>query len=73
MRPDAMGRSGGDARSLVNVGAGSGSYEPKDRFVVAVDPSVVMISQRPADDAPAFGLGSCRRGDLHFGIGDIGQ
>ena len=43
----------GDARSVVNVGAGTGSYEPDDRFVVAVEPSVEMVSQRPADAAPA--------------------
>lgn len=42
----------GDARSVVNVGAGTGSYEPHDRFVVAVEPSTVMISQRPAGVAP---------------------
>jgi SAM-dependent methyltransferase len=42
----------GDARSVVNVGAGTGSYEPRDREVVAVEPSAVMISQRPADAAP---------------------
>jgi ubiquinone/menaquinone biosynthesis C-methylase UbiE len=37
----------GDARSVVNVGAGTGSYEPRDREVIAVEPSDVMISQRP--------------------------
>jgi SAM-dependent methyltransferase len=43
----------GDARSVVNVGAGVGSYEPRDREVVAVEPSAVMIAQRAADAAPA--------------------
>jgi SAM-dependent methyltransferase len=43
----------GDARSVVNVGAGVGSYEPRDRDVVAVEPSAVMIAQRPPDAAPA--------------------
>jgi SAM-dependent methyltransferase len=43
----------GDARRVVNVGAGSGSYEPADREVVAVEPSPVMISQRAEDAAPA--------------------
>jgi ubiquinone/menaquinone biosynthesis C-methylase UbiE len=43
----------GDARSVVNVGAGSGSYEPRDRDVIAVEPSPVMIAQRPAGAAPA--------------------
>ena len=39
----------GDARSVVNVGAGVGSYEPRDRDVVAVEPSAVMIAQRPPE------------------------
>ena len=43
----------GDARTVLNVGAGAGSYEPRDREVVAVEPSAVMIGQRPADAAPA--------------------
>src|SRR5919198_6304706 len=42
----------GDARTVVNVGAGSGSYEPADREVVAVEPSAAMIAQRPAGAAP---------------------
>jgi hypothetical protein len=37
----------GDAASVVNVGAGAGSYEPTDRRVVAVEPSAEMRSQRP--------------------------
>jgi SAM-dependent methyltransferase len=37
----------GDARTVVNVGAGTGSYEPVDRFVVGVDPSPTMLRQRP--------------------------
>ena len=41
----------GDARSVVNVGAGVGSYEPRNREVVAVEPSAVMIAQRAADAA----------------------
>jgi SAM-dependent methyltransferase len=43
----------GDARTVVNVGAGAGSYEPTDREVVAVEPSAVMIAQRPPGGAPA--------------------
>lgn len=43
----------GDARTVVNVGAGAGSYEPRDREVTAVEPSAVMIAQRPAGAAPA--------------------
>jgi SAM-dependent methyltransferase len=42
----------GDARSVVNVGAGTGSYEPSDREVIAVEPSEVMIAQRPEGSAP---------------------
>lgn len=44
----------GDARSVVNVGAGTGSYEPADRAVVAVEPSQVMIDQRPPGSAPCI-------------------
>lgn len=39
----------GDAVSVVNVGAGAGSYEPPDRSVLAVEPSEVMAAQRPTD------------------------
>lgn len=39
----------GDARSVVNVGAGTGSYEPRDREVIAIEPSAVMRAQRPRD------------------------
>jgi SAM-dependent methyltransferase len=42
----------GPARSVVNVGAGAGSYEPADRAVVAVEPSAAMIRQRPRGSAP---------------------
>ncbi len=43
----------GDARSVVNVGAGAGSYEPRDRYVIAIEPSDVMADQRAPDLAPA--------------------
>lgn len=43
----------GAARSVLNVGAGSGSYEPPDRAVVAVEPSGVMVAQRRTGAAPA--------------------
>ena len=43
----------GDASTVVNVGAGSGNYEPPDRDVTAVEPSEVMIAQRPPEAAPA--------------------
>jgi SAM-dependent methyltransferase len=42
----------GNAETVVNVGAGTGSYEPKDRFVMAVEPSIIMVRQRPPDVAP---------------------
>jgi SAM-dependent methyltransferase len=42
----------GEARSVVNVGAGTGSYEPADLRVTAVEPSLAMIHQRPAAAAP---------------------
>ncbi|WP_405444760.1 methyltransferase domain-containing protein [Streptomyces erythrochromogenes] len=42
----------GDARTVLNVGAGTGSYEPADREVTAVEPSAVMRRQRPAGSAP---------------------
>jgi SAM-dependent methyltransferase len=56
-RPDpriaaVITRAVGGARSVVNVGAGTGSYEPTDRCVVAVEPSPTMIHQRPAGSAP---------------------
>jgi SAM-dependent methyltransferase len=41
-------------RTVLNAGAGSGSYEPPDRRVLAVEPSGVMIAQRPADAAPVI-------------------
>ena len=42
----------GDARTVLNVGAGTGSYEPPDRAVTAVEPSALMRAQRPAGAAP---------------------
>jgi SAM-dependent methyltransferase len=41
----------GDVRTVVNVGAGSGAYEPSDLEVTAVEPSEVMIAQRPEGSA----------------------
>jgi SAM-dependent methyltransferase len=46
-------RALGRARSVVNIGAGTGSYEPEGRRVVAVEPSAVMIAQRHRRAAPA--------------------
>ncbi len=56
-RPDRRVAAGilealGDTRTVLNVGAGAGSYEPTDREVVAVEPSPRMIAQRPAGAAP---------------------
>lgn len=42
----------GESSSVVNVGAGAGSYEPPGRTVMAVEPSEVMIRQRPESAAP---------------------
>lgn len=39
---------------MLNVGAGTGSYEPDDRWVLAVEPSATMRAQRPATAAPAI-------------------
>ncbi len=44
----------GQARSVLNVGAGAGSYEPADRDVTAVEPSAAMRSQRAAHLSPAI-------------------
>jgi ubiquinone/menaquinone biosynthesis C-methylase UbiE len=43
----------GDGRVVVNVGAGTGNYEPGDRTVIAVEPSTVMVEQRSPGAAPA--------------------
>ena len=45
-------RALGEAETVVNVGAGAGSYEPTDRSVVAVEPSLVMIRQRQVSHIP---------------------
>lgn len=42
----------GDASRVINVGAGTGAYEPVDRIVIAVEPSHTMIAQRPVGAAP---------------------
>lgn len=47
-------RALGDARTVVNVGAGAGSYEPRHLRVTAVEPSAAMRAQRPAGSAPAI-------------------
>jgi SAM-dependent methyltransferase len=50
----------GDARTVVNVGAGTGSYEPPDRHVIAIEPSDVMAAQRPAEAPPAIRASAAR-------------
>ncbi len=57
-RPDpriaaAIEEALGDARTVLNVGAGTGSYEPTDRPVVAIEPSLAMALQRPQHLPPA--------------------
>ena len=47
-------RALGDARTVLNVGAGAGSYEPRDRDVTAVEPSATMRAQRPPGAPPAI-------------------
>lgn len=44
----------GDAQTVLNVGAGAGSYEPRDRWVLAVEPSATMRAQRAPDAAPCL-------------------
>jgi SAM-dependent methyltransferase len=50
----AIDRALGDAQTVINVGAGAGAYEPADRAVTAVEPSAVMIAQRPPGSAPCI-------------------
>lgn len=44
----------GDARTVINVGAGTGSYEPHDRYVSAVEPSAEMRARRAPELVPAI-------------------
>ena len=58
-RPDPriaarIGEALGRARTILNVGAGAGSYEPADRQVTALEPSTEMIRQRSAEAAPVI-------------------
>lgn len=53
----------GSARMVLNVGAGTGSYEPTDRIVTAVEPSQAMIAKRPPGAAKAI---QASAGDLPF-------
>jgi SAM-dependent methyltransferase len=47
-------RALGSARTVLNVGAGAGSYEPEDRHVISIEPSAAMRAQRPRHLAPAI-------------------
>ena len=49
----AISQALGGARRVINVGAGTGNYEPRDAIVLAVEPSSTMLAQRAADAAPA--------------------
>lgn len=49
-----IARALGSARSVLNVGAGAGSYEPTDREVTAIEPSASMRAQRPQYLTPAI-------------------
>jgi SAM-dependent methyltransferase len=58
-RPDprvaaVIGHALGDARTVINVGAGAGAYEPAQLSVIAVEPSRHMIRQRTAGTFPAI-------------------
>src|SRR5205085_8744623 len=57
---DAIRTALGDVASVVNIGAGLGSYEPTDLQVVPVEPSETMIRQRPASLPPAL-LGTAEK------------
>jgi SAM-dependent methyltransferase len=72
-RPDPriaarIARALGPARTVLNVGAGAGSYEPAGRRVTAVEPSASMRVQRPPGLAPAI---DATAEDLPFGDGEF--
>ena len=50
----------GQVESVINIGAGAGSYEPTDVDVLAVDPSATMLAQRP-DGAPPAVIGTAEK------------
>ncbi|MFD8569383.1 class I SAM-dependent methyltransferase [Streptomyces sp. NPDC059639] len=58
-RPDerighVIARALGDARTVLNVGAGTGSYESAAHAITAVEPSLAMRARRPAELATAI-------------------
>jgi len=50
----AISKALGPAETVLNVGAGTGSYEPAERQITAIEPSAEMISQRNTEAAPAI-------------------
>jgi SAM-dependent methyltransferase len=60
----------GAGRRVVNVGAGTGSYEPADPFVAALDPSLTMLRQRAASAGPAV-LGAAEALPFRAGAFDV--
>ncbi|MYW14076.1 methyltransferase domain-containing protein [Streptomyces sp. SID2955] len=58
----------GDARRVLNVGAGAGSYESAARTVTAVEPSESMRARRPTRLAPAI---DAMAEDLPFADGEF--
>ena len=58
----------GDARAVLNVGAGTGCYEPLNREVTAVEPSAEMIAQRPSGSVPVV---QASAEELPFGNGSF--
>jgi hypothetical protein len=58
-----------NARTVVNVGAGTGAYEPLDRHVIAIEPSDVMAAQRSLDHAPA--IRGCSVPGRAFGLNGV--
>jgi SAM-dependent methyltransferase len=64
----AIAKALNDCDSVLNVGAGTGSYEPALQTVVAVEPSSTMIAQRPSDAAPAV---QARAEELPFRSGSF--
>jgi SAM-dependent methyltransferase len=49
---EAIAKALGDAQTVINIGAGAGSYEPPGRTILAIEPSLRMIAQRPKLAAP---------------------
>ncbi|TMR89840.1 class I SAM-dependent methyltransferase [Nonomuraea basaltis] len=57
---DQINQALGSAQTVINVGAGTGSYEPRSRRVTAVEPSTVMMRQRAPGSAPVIqGYAEC--------------